>query len=165
MEFMLIGNVILRTIAIITVAFLVVRLRGKRQLGQLSLFDTIIIIALGSAVGDVMIYPESVVSLAYSVVAITTLALFIFSIEKIISWLPPMASKIVYGEDIVIAYQGQFIKENFSGTRLTEDQVLSRLRERGVSSLEETKIVRLEADGDLSFELYSEEKEKESMAM
>ncbi|MEJ2568666.1 MAG: DUF421 domain-containing protein, partial [candidate division WOR-3 bacterium] len=67
-------EVVVRTTIIFFVAFIVIRIRGTKQLAQLTLFDILIVIALGSAVGDVMIYPEGIVSLLRSTVAICTLA-------------------------------------------------------------------------------------------
>lgn len=74
-------EVVIRTTIIFFVAFIIIRIRGKKQLAQLTLFDILIVIALGSAVGDVMIYSEEVVSLLRSITAICTLAILIQLVE------------------------------------------------------------------------------------
>lgn len=155
-------TVVLRTLIIFIFAFLVIRIRGKRQLGQLSLFDTIVVIALGSAVGDVMIYPQEIVSLERSIVAITTLALFVFTLEFFISRAPKKVSDVIYGEEMVIVYDGQLVPENFKKTMLTEDQLLSRLREQGIRDYSSLKFARLEPDGDISVQTYEDVNEEES---
>lgn len=149
-------SIVLRTIIIVGFAFLIIRLRGQHQLGQLSLFDTIVIIALGSAVGDVMIYPESIVSLVHSLIAVTTLVTMVFVIEFLVARAPKHVGGTVYGEDTVLVYNGQLVKENFAKTMLTEDQLLSRLREMNITSYSELKSARLEADGDISVQTYEE---------
>lgn len=149
-------SVILRTIIIFCFAFLVIRFRGKRQLGQISLFDTIVIIALGSAVGDVMIYPEDIVSLDRSLIAMTTLVFLVFMIEFLVARSPKYIGGVVYGEETVIVYNGQLVAENFQKTMLTESQLLSRLREMGVNDYSELKSARLEPDGDISIQTFEE---------
>jgi uncharacterized membrane protein YcaP (DUF421 family) len=67
-------EILLRTAIIYVYALSVVRLLGKRGMGQLAPFDFVIIIALGSAVGDPMFYPD--VPLLHALVAITAIVLF-----------------------------------------------------------------------------------------
>lgn len=153
-------SVVLRTIIIFCFAFAVIRIRGKRQLGQLSLFDTIIVISLGSAVGDVMIYPQAVVPLQYALVALTTLVLFVTVTEFVVSRAPKYVGGAIYGEETMIVYNGQLVAENFEKTMLTEDQLLSRLREMGVNDYSELKSARLEPDGDISIQTYEEANHK-----
>lgn len=157
-------SVVLRTAIIFCFAFAIIRLRGKRQLGQMSLFDTIVVIALGSAIGDVMIYPESIVSLERSLIAIFTLALLVFAIEFITARSPKAVGNVVYGKETMIVYNGQLVLENFQKTMLTEDQLLSRLREMGVNNYSELKSARLEPDGDISIQTYEEANHKKETA-
>jgi uncharacterized membrane protein YcaP (DUF421 family) len=143
-------EVIVRTTIIFLVAFIVIRIRGKKQLAQLTLFDILIVIALGSAVGDVMIYPEEVVSLLRSIIAICTLAVLIQVFEYLTCRAPKKISKIVYGESTVIIRNGRLIRKNFEKINLTEEQLRSMLREKNINYYSEAKIVRLEPDGELS---------------
>jgi uncharacterized membrane protein YcaP (DUF421 family) len=143
-------EVIVRTTIIFLVAFIVIRIRGKKQLAQLTLFDILIVIALGSAVGDVMIYPEEVVSLLRSIIAICTLAVLIQVFEYLTCRAPKKISKIVYGESTVIIKNGRLIRKNFEKINLTEEQLRSMLREKNINYYSEAKIVRLEPDGELS---------------
>jgi uncharacterized membrane protein YcaP (DUF421 family) len=143
-------EVIVRTTIIFLVAFIVIRIRGKKQLAQLTLFDILIVIALGSAVGDVMIYPEEVVSLLRSIIAICTLAVLIQVFEYLTCRAPKKISKIVYGESTILIKNGKLIKKNFEKTNLTEDQLRAKLREKNIQYYSEAKIVRLEPDGELS---------------
>jgi len=58
-------------VSIFLFTFIVMRSRGNKQLAQLNLFDIIIIIALGSAVGDVIIYYYDNMMIIHRVVNIT----------------------------------------------------------------------------------------------
>ncbi len=143
-------EVVLRTTIIALVAFIVIRIRGRKQLAQLTLFDIIIVIALGSAVGDVMIYPEAVVSLLRSIIAITTLITLIYVFEYMVCRAPKKITRIIYGDSTIIIKNGKLVKKNFEKINLTEDQLRAKLREKNIQYYSEAKTVRLEPDGELS---------------
>ena len=143
-------EVVLRTTIIALVAFIVIRIRGRKQLAQLTLFDIIIVIALGSAVGDVMIYPEAVVSLLRSIIAITTLITLIYVFEYMVCRAPKKITRIIYGDSTIIIKNGKLVKKNFEKINLTEDQLRAKLREKNIHYYSEARVVRLEPDGELS---------------
>jgi uncharacterized membrane protein YcaP (DUF421 family) len=145
-------EVVVRTTIIFFVAFIVIRIRGTKQLAQLTLFDILIVIALGSAVGDVMIYPEEIVSLLRSIVAICMLTFLIHVFEFLACRAPKKITRIIYGDSTIIIKNGKLIKRNFEKTNLTEDQLKAKLREKNIQYYSETKIVRLEPDGQLSIQ-------------
>ncbi len=145
-------EVVVRTTIIFLVAFIVIRIRGTKQLAQLTLFDILIVIALGSAVGDVMIYSEEVVSLLRSAVAISTLAVLIHVVEFLACRAPGNITRIIYGDSMIIIKNGKLIKRNFDRANLTEDQLKAKLREKNIQYYSEAKIVRLEPDGQLSIQ-------------
>ncbi|MEJ2306132.1 MAG: DUF421 domain-containing protein [candidate division WOR-3 bacterium] len=145
-------EVVIRTTIIFLVAFIVIRIRGTKQLAQLTLFDILIVIALGSAVGDVMIYPEEIVSLMRSAVAVSTLAVLVHVFEFLACRAPRKITRIIYGDSTIIIKNGRLIKRNFERTNLTEDQLKAKLREKNIQYYSEAKIVRLEPDGQLSIQ-------------
>lgn len=153
-------EVIIRTTIIVLVAFIVIRIRGRKQLAQLTLFDILIVIALGSAVGDVMIYPEEVVSLLRSTAAIITLVALIQICEYLVCRAPKKITRIIYGDTTIIIKNGKLIKKNFAKTNLTEDQLKSKLREKNIQYYSEAKIVRLEPDGEISVQRKRNDKKK-----
>src|SRR5688572_18197644 len=73
LPWMFLVEILVRTLVMYVYALLVVRVLGKRGMGQLAPFDFVIIIALGSAVGDPMFYPS--VPLLHAMVAITVIVL------------------------------------------------------------------------------------------
>jgi len=153
-------EVVVRTTIIFLVAFIVIRIRGRKQLAQLTLFDILIVIALGSAVGDVMIYSEEVVSLLRSIIAICTLAVLIHLVEFVACRAPKKITRIIYGDSTIIIKDGKLIKKNFIKTNLTEDQLRAKLREKNIQYYSEAKIVRLEPDGELSVQRKRNDKNK-----
>src|SRR5699024_9240165 len=64
------AEIALRSVMMFLIVFLGLRLTGKRAVKQLSIFELLIIIALGSAAGDPMLYSEVGVLNALTVFAI-----------------------------------------------------------------------------------------------
>lgn len=153
-------EVVIRTTIIVLLAFIVIRIRGRKQLAQLTLFDILIVIALGSAVGDVMIYPEETVSLLRSAVAIITLVALVVLSEYLICRAPQKITRLIYGDATIIIKNGKLMKKNFERANLTEDQLKSKLREKNIQYYSEARIVRLEPDGELSVQRKRNDKNK-----
>ena len=143
-------EVIIRTALIFFFTFLIMRVRGRRQLVQFTIFDIIIIIALGSAVGDVMIYPDNVTSIVRSMTAITTIVFLIYFIEKLLFKAPLSISKLIEGDVIILVKNGKLVKENLKKSKITEGELRSRLREKNIEHFSEARIARLEPDGQIS---------------
>lgn len=152
-------EVVIRTAIIFLVAFVVIRIRGKKQLAQMTLFDILIVIALGSAVGDVMIYSEEVVSLLRSIIAIVTLVFLVHVVEFLVSRAPAKVTRIVYGEPLELIRDGKLIKKNFQKTNLTKDQLRSMLREKNIRYYSEARLVILEPNGEISVQRMRNDKE------
>ena len=66
-------EIVVRTCLIYGYVLLLLRLLGKRGMGSLTPFDQVIIISLGSAVGDPMFYPD--VPLLHAMTAVTMIVL------------------------------------------------------------------------------------------
>jgi uncharacterized membrane protein YcaP (DUF421 family) len=143
-------DVFIRTVIIFFITFIALRVRGKKQLAQLTLFDILMVIALGSAVGDVMIYPEESVSLFRSIVAIISLVLLIHTTEYVASRVPSRFAKIIYDESLELVRDGKLLKKNFEKSNLSEEQFRSMLREKNIQFYSEARLVILEPDGELS---------------
>ncbi|TYB31134.1 MAG: DUF421 domain-containing protein [Candidatus Mcinerneyibacterium aminivorans] len=143
-------DVIFRTIGIFFFTYLIIRIRGNKQLSNLSLFDVLLVIALGSAMGDVMIYSEKKVSIVRAFTAITTVVLMIFFIEFIIARTSKKFSSFLYGEPIVLVKNGKLLNENLKKTNMSGEQLKSLLRTNNVRYYSECKLVQLEPNGELS---------------
>lgn len=124
-----------------------VRLMDKRSMGMLSPFEIIIIIALGSAVGDPMFYRE--IPLIYAMVVITTI---VFA-ERIIakcSMVSPALEHFINGRPVLIIQDGIFLKDAMEHQNITKDELYSILRMRGILHLSDVEFAYLEPSGSIS---------------
>lgn len=139
-------DVVTRTAIIFAYTFLILRLTGRHQLTQLTLFDFLIVIALGSAVGDAMIYSEGTVPLTYSMTAIAVVAIIHLLIIKISERNFTM-HKLLYGEPRLLIKDGKMIEKNMKKEDLTKEDMMSLIREEGVGDIKKVKYAYLEPAG------------------
>ena len=125
-------EVVLRTVIVFFFTFFMMRLRGNKQLMQMNIFDIIIIIALGSAVGDAMIYGGTVIPLVSSLTAIATLVILILVIENILAIAPSKLVKLIEGVEVVLIKDGVVDYDALKRVNVHEDELKSRLRSKNI---------------------------------
>ncbi len=150
-------GVVGRTIGIFLWAFILLRMLGRRRLAHLTYIDLLLIIAFGSAVGDVMIYPESTVHFLTSVLAITTVALMVKILDEVSSH-SVLGSRVIDGQSQIIIERGRVIDGVMERENLTQDDLLALLRQSGVDAVHKVRWAYLETDGELSVAIYKKYK-------
>ena len=149
----IIGHQLLRIVAIYLFTIIMLRLAGKRRIAHLSAFDIMIIIALGSAVGDVMVYGEDVVPLSNGIIVVFA----VIALQIIISKLTEhnkLLAFIVHGRGTEMIRRGYIVRHNLESEDLTEDELMELLREKGVDRISQVKEAVLERSGELGVILY-----------
>ena len=143
------GMVVLRTGAIFLYAFFLLRLLGKKRLAHFGYMDVLLIIAFGSAVGDVMIYRESTTHLFSAMVAITVVA-FLVKLLSEVSSRSSVGSRIVEGEARLLIDKGILVDGALAKEDLTLTSLDSYLREKGIDSIKKVRKAFIEPDGEIS---------------
>ncbi len=146
-------TVIWRTALVFVYTYAILRLSGRHQLAQLTLFDFLVVISLGSAVGDAMIYSESTTPLLYSMLAIAVVAAIHIAAIKISERHYPLRA-LLYGHPRLLIKNGKLLLKNLDAEDLALDQFHSMLREKGVSDVRKVKTAYLEPTGKLSVILW-----------
>jgi len=151
-----------RCFVMFTAALITLRLTGKRGIKQLSIFELVIIISLGSAAGDPMFYED--------VGLIPALAVFIFVLlfYRLLTWLSSKSEKFetfVEGRPIYIVEDGQICFNNFKREDLSTEELFMELRNQGVSHLGQVKLAILEPSGVLSIYFYKDEEVKTGLCI
>jgi uncharacterized membrane protein YcaP (DUF421 family) len=127
-------DVVFRTTVIFLYAFLLLRLLGKRHLSHLMYTDLMVIIAFGSAVGDVMIYGESVVHMLVSMLAMSVVALLVKMLEELSSR-NGTASRLIDGQARLIIDKGKPIEKALDQENISMDMLMSKLRQKEVDNV------------------------------
>lgn len=139
--------ILYRTILGYGFLFLMMKIMGKREIGQLSLFDLIIALSIA----DIMIigidnYDQSIL---YSFLPMFVVAL----IQKIIAYLSLRfygIRKIIDGNESYIVINGKVNINEMKKQRYNMDDLYAQLREQGVRSINEVNDAILESSGKLS---------------
>jgi uncharacterized membrane protein YcaP (DUF421 family) len=123
------------------------RLFGKRELGQMSVYDLVLIVVLGNAVQNAMINNDN--TLGGGVVAATVLLLLNRALNVLIARSARVERALV-GEPVVIVSDGVPLEAAMRRQGITRDELDAALREHGYESLEGVHAVILEVDGTMS---------------
>ncbi|HSO94564.1 MAG TPA: YetF domain-containing protein [Acidimicrobiia bacterium] len=129
--------------------FLIVGLRvlGKRELGQLSLYDLVMVIILGNAVQNAMINNDN--TLGGGLVAATVLLLLNWGLNRVITH-SRTAERALVGDPILIVHDGKPLRDRMQRQGITMDQLMAALREHGVDDVTDVHMAVLESDGTIS---------------
>lgn len=142
-------GVIIRTSVIFIYAFILLRLLGKRRLVHFGYMDLLLVIAFGSAVGDVMIYSESTVHLVAAMVSITVVSIIVKMLNEI-SARSPVGNHLLDGHARILIDKGTVVTESLVKENMTEEQLLSYIREKGADSIKKVRKAFIEPDGEIS---------------
>ncbi len=141
------AEIILRTVVIYLYTLVLVRLIGKRGLGQMSAFDFLIVIALGSAVGDPMFYPE--VPLAHAMAVITV----VVALQRGVSYVTEKSTRaqtLVEGDAVRLVRDGVIDCERLAEEQLQREELFSSLRLAGITQLGQVARAYIEPSGHIS---------------
>ena len=140
-------EILFRTAVMYLYVLLVLRLLGKRGMGQLSPFEFTIIIALGSAVGDPMFYPE--VPLLHCLAVVTV----VVAMTRFVTYLSNRSEAVedfLEGQPRSIVTDGELDLKAIDGERFSREELFMLLRERNVSQLGQVRQAYLEPSGAIS---------------
>jgi uncharacterized membrane protein YcaP (DUF421 family) len=126
----------------------VIRLTGRRALGQLSTFEFVLFLIIGGTVQRALLGQDY--SLTNAIIVIATLV----GLDVMVSLLEQRSvlfSKIVRGVPTILVENGRPLESRLTRCRLSEGDVMSAARLRhGIDRIEDIKFAILEANGQIS---------------
>src|SRR5215469_13530437 len=124
-----------------------VRLAGKREIGQMTAFDLVLLLLLSNAVQNAMTGPDT--SVGGGIEAAVTLFIVNALIVYVAFRIPGVQQRLA-GKATLLINNGQIITQNLHAELITQDELLAALREHGVDSPEDVALAVLEVDGSIS---------------
>lgn len=137
----------LSIISIITL-FILSKLMGNKEMSQLSMFDYIIGITIGSIAAELSTALES--NFMQPLVAMVIYAIASISIS-LISNKSLKLRRFFTGTSLVLFDNGKFYRKNFKKAKLDLNEFLMQCRTNGYFSLSDIQTAILEANGKISF--------------
>ena len=146
-----------RTIIMFILLLTALKLLGKRGVKQLSVFELVVIIGLGSAAGDPMFYKD--VGLLPAFIVFTMVVV----LYKLVNYFVGKNKKLVHvieGKPVCLISGGRFAIENFEKESLAQDEFFAELRMESISHLGQVEKAYIETTGNLSIFYYPDQQVK-----
>ena len=130
------------------VLFVLTKLMGNKEMSQLSMFDYIIGITIGSIAAEMATALESdymqplVAMIVYAIIAIVISLVCTKSLK---------ARRFIYGNSLILMDNGKLYRKNFKKAKLDLNEFLVQCRVNGYFNLSDVKTAILESNGKISF--------------
>ncbi|WP_416148342.1 DUF421 domain-containing protein [Salipaludibacillus sp. HK11] len=146
-------NFIWKAIVIVIGGVLILRLAGRKSISQLTVAQTVMMVAVGSLiiqpVGDRNIWITLLITLL--------LVLSLITIEFIVLKYDVL-ERFFYGKSIIVVEGGQLNERNLKKLRLTVDMLELRLRQESIENIKDLQWATIESNGKLGYLLKPEKK-------
>ena len=141
-------SIVLRSALIYFFVFLILRLGGKRTVGEMTTFDLVLLLIISEATQQALIDDDN--SITGAMLAITTLV-FIDIMLSLISNRFKKADQLFNGVPLIVVINGKPLMERIKKSRLQLNDILEAGRKtQGLESLDQIKYAVLEIDGTIS---------------
>lgn len=141
--------VIIRSVVSFFVLLLLIRLIGKQQVSQLTFFDYVLGITIGSIASTLSVQiNENMTATLVGMGVWTGLAILLAHLAMHNVWL----RKVVEGEATVVIENGKILESHLRKIRIPIDELISELRTQGVFNISEVEFALFEPGGKLSIQ-------------
>lgn len=140
-------EILLRTTVLYIYALLLLRLFSQRSSAQLTPVDVLVIVALGSSVGDPMFYAD--VPLLHGMVVITT----IMALRKLgLAWgkRQETVEDFIRGVPVRLVEDGRIDLRGLEKAQILREELFGLVRKNGYRNLGQIERLYLESDGQVS---------------
>ncbi|WP_078578431.1 DUF421 domain-containing protein [Salipaludibacillus agaradhaerens] len=142
-----------KAVVIVFGGVLILRLAGRKSISQLTVAQTVLMIAVGSLiiqpVGDRNIWITLIITLL--------LVLTLLFIEYLVMKNDTLES-FFYSKAIIVIENGRIVEQNLKKLRLTVDMLEVRLRQQGIKNIHDVQWATIESNGQLGY-MFKPEKE------
>jgi Predicted membrane protein len=136
-----------QTVLVFLTLMILARILGKTQLGQLTFYEYISGITIGSIASNTLASePDKLWSHYYDLILFCALAYLAARLTLVNRPL----RKLIEGSPTVVVENGRILDHNMKGMRFDMDELMGQLREKGVLDLAEVQYAILETTGNLS---------------
>lgn len=147
-SFLALGEITMRSFVSVILLFIMAKIIGPRQIAQMTFYDYIIGISVGSIAAATAIDPELPLwdgALAILIYTVVSVGMAISGSKNI------HARRFFTGTPAILLYKGQFIEENLKKNNLDMNDVTSLCRVNGYFEINDLEYIIIETNGALSF--------------
>lgn len=140
-------EIVLRTVVVYLAVLIGLRLAGKREIGQMTVFDLVVLLLIANAVQNAMVGPDT--SLVGGVVAAGVLLVVNFLVAQMrLRW--PRLRRWVEGTPTLLVLHGEVIADHLRREGVDQETLEAALREHEIASFDQVEMAVLEIDGSIS---------------
>lgn len=140
-------QIVVRTAIVYTALFVGLRLMGKREMGQMTVFDLVLLLVISNAVQNAMVGQDT--SITGGLIAAACL-LLLNRLVAVLRLRSPRLRRAIEGVPTVLVSHGHFIEAGLHREGMDRSEVETALREHGVEGVEHVRLAVLEPDGSIS---------------
>lgn len=140
-------ELILRSAVVYLFLLILLRITGKRQVGQLAPFDLVLLLVLSNAVQNSMNAGDN--SLIGGLIAATTLVVLNYGVG-FATFRSKRLEAIVEGRPQILIHNGKIYDDVMSKAQLTRHEMDGALRQAGCATVGEVQLAMLENNGSIS---------------
>ncbi len=140
-------QLVVRAIVVYIALFVLIRLSGKHTLGELSIFDLIVVIVLGSAVRSSLIGNDT--SLQGGLIVVVVLLL----LDWISTWFAThftRGDRWLQGQPVLLARDGELFEDVLKRCNIPRSNFVSSMRKHGCRNLQMVELAILEPNGSIT---------------
>jgi len=140
-------ELLLRGSLVYLALFLIFRLSGKRQVGQLTPFDLVLLLIISNAVQNAMVGPDT------SLLGGLIVALVLIVWNRLLGYLSTRSrrmERLIEGRPEVVVHRGRVYEDVLHRNDISLDELRAALRRNGAFDLSEVEYALLETNGALS---------------
>lgn len=140
-----------KAIVVVVGGVLILRLAGRKSISQLTVAQTVMMIAVGSLiiepVGDRNIW----ITMVITFLMVSTLLFIEYIVLK-----SNVLETFIYGKSLVVVENGQVNEKNLKKLRLTVDMLEVRMRQQNIQNFSDLQWATIESNGQLGYMLKSD---------
>lgn len=142
-----VAEIVLRGTFVYLTIFILMRLVLKRQAGALGINDLLVVVLLADAAQNAM--ATNYTSITDGVVLISTIIFWSY-ILTLLSHRFPTIRRFMHPQPVLLVKDGQILSNNLKQELLTEEELMTQLRQRGVNNINAVRESYMENDGNIS---------------
>ena len=140
-------EIVIRAVVVYGFMLLMLRLTGKRQVGQLAPFDLVLLLVISNAVQNSMNAGDN--SLVGGLVSVFAL----LAVNGLMGWITFKSKKaelFIEGKPQVLIHNGILDERMVRQERLTQHEIMAAIRQAGVTDIEHVRVAIMETNGHIS---------------
>lgn len=138
---------VLRGVVVYLFLLVLLRITGKRQIGQLSPFDLVLLLVLSNAVQNSMNAGDN--SLLGGLISAATLVILNYAVGWV-TYKNKSLENLLEGHPLVLIHQGEVKERVLASVQITRHELNAALRRNGCACAEEVQTAILENNGDIT---------------